>query len=260
MNHYPRSGNRIHTPTEFKETLLDLQRRGVVFYCNKLEGGEFLVPEEIVPAVRRALEIELSASAWHQALSHLSQGQLAIILTGAGLPKSGSKEDQRARIVAAGLRPSVAFHALANQDLHDICKTLPGAKVSGSKSERIDRVIDYFATLVTKEVSHEVSHGELYFRYLVELARRDRKSLLANRVIKKDIDIERAFEEGTRYLMADKLGLELMSMSGSDHPDGCFRLCRSQELLMWDNKSKESVYDFTVAHLKQFKRYIRDVN
>jgi hypothetical protein len=27
---------------------------------------------------------------------------------------------------------------------------------------------------------------------------------------------------------------------------------------MWDNKSKETVYDFPQSHLKQFKRYIRD--
>jgi hypothetical protein len=27
---------------------------------------------------------------------------------------------------------------------------------------------------------------------------------------------------------------------------------------MWDNKSKESVYDLPPSHLKEFKRYIRD--
>ena len=258
MDHYPRAGNRVHTPSEFRDALIDLQRRGVLLYCNKLENGQFVVPEEIIPAIRRALEIELSPAAWDHLLSRLSQGQLSVVLAAAGLPKSGTKEDQKGRIQSAGIRPSRALDSLSNQDLYDICKALPGAKVSGTKQHRIDRLIDYFATLVTKEVPAEVTPGERYYRYLVELAHRDRESLLTNQVIKKDIDMERAFEEGTRFLVTEKLGLELIPMPGSDHPDGCFRLRRSKELLMWDNKSKEAVYDFPEAHVRQFKRYIRD--
>ena len=258
MNHYPRAGNRIHTPSEFRDALIDLQRRGVLLYCNKLDSGQFVVPEEIVPAIRRALEIELSATAWDHLLSRLSQNQLGAILSAAGLPKSGTKEEQKERIQKAALRPSKALDSLSNQDLYEVCKALPGAKVSGTKQDRIDRLIDYFATLVTKEVPAEVSPGERFYRYLVELAHRDRESLLTNQVIKKDIDMERAFEEGTRFLVAEKLGLDLVSMPGSDHPDGCFRLKRSKDLLMWDNKSKEAVYDFPESHVRQFKRYIRD--
>ena len=216
------------------------------------------VAEAIVAPSRRALAVELSAGSWSRLLSKLAQGQLATMLSAAGLPKSGTKEDQKERVQAAGIRPSEALDSLSNQDLYDICKALPGAKVSGSKQERIDRLIDYFATLITKEVPAEVSRRELYYRYLVELAHRDRESLLANAVIKKDLDMERAFEEGTRFLMTEKLEVELLPMQGNDHPDGSFRLKRSKDLLMWDNKSKESVYDFPAAHVKQFKRYIRD--
>jgi hypothetical protein len=258
MNHFPRAGNRVHTPSDFRDALIDLQRRGVLLYCNKLEGGQFLVPEEVVPAIRAALEIELSPTAWLQLLEHLSKSHLCAMLENAGLPKSGKKEDQRDRVIAAGLRPSKSLDSLSNQELYDVCSSLPGAKVGGSKQDKVDRVIEYFANLVRKEVPKEASPGELYYQYLVELASRDRESLLANQVIKKDIDIERAFEEGTRYLVTEKLGLELIKMPGSDHPDGAFRLKRSKDLLMWDNKSKESAYDFPPAHLKQFKRYIRD--
>jgi hypothetical protein len=49
-----------------------------------------------------------------------------------------------------------------------------------------------------------------------------------------------------------------MSMDGSDHCDGCFGIGRRGDILMWDNKSKESVYDLPPSHQKQFKRYIRD--
>ena len=58
--------------------------------------------------------------------------------------------------------------------------------------------------------------------------------------------------------MTRKLGLELIQMPGTEHPDGCFHLRRSADLVMWDNKSKETVYDFPESHIKQFKRYIRD--
>ena len=47
-------------------------------------------------------------------------------------------------------------------------------------------------------------------------------------------------------------------MVGTDHPDGCFEIGRRADILMWDNKSKETVYDFPQSHVKQFKRYIRD--
>ena len=37
--------------------LIDLQKRGIVFYCNKLDGGHFVVPDELVPSVRKVLGI-----------------------------------------------------------------------------------------------------------------------------------------------------------------------------------------------------------
>ncbi len=258
MNHFPRAGNKVHSHSEFRDALIDLQKRGVLLYCNKLDGGTFVVPEEIIPAIREALEIELSPAAWDQLLENLGGGHLSHILESAGLPKSGTKEDKSARIVAAGIQPSKALDSLSNQDLYDICSSLPGAKVSGSKQAKQDRIIDYFANLVRKEVSNEASPGERYFKYFTELASRDRESLLANKVIKKDIDIERAFEEGTRYIFTQKLGLSLEEFKGNENPDGAFRFKRSNDLLMWDNKSKESSYDFPPSHLKQFKRYIRD--
>lgn len=260
MNNFPRIGNRVHTPSDFRDALIELQRRGVILYCNRLNGGRYVVPEEIVSSIREALEIELSPSAWDQLLEHLSKEHLATMLETAGLPKSGRKEEQKDRVIAAAIQPSDALDSLSNQDLYEICGRLPGANVSGSKQEKIDRIIDYFANLVRKDVSDEASPGELYYQYLIELAGRDRESLLANQVIRKDIDIDRAFEEGTRFLVTEKLGLDLIDMSGSDNPDGAFRLKRSDDLLMWDNKSKESVYEFPPAHLRQFKRYVRDAD
>lgn len=258
LNHFPRSGNIVHTASDFRDALIDLQRRGVLFYCNRLDGGRFVVPEEMVGPVKEALGLELSTEAYRKLLEVLTREHLATILDNEGLPKSGRKHEQLDRIVQAGVKPSVALGVLSNQDLYEVCSALPGAKVSGSKGDRIARVIDYFDKLVVHEVPAEASPGERYYKYLVELAARDRENLLANQVISKDLEMERAFEEGTCFLFTEKLRLELEAMPGSDHCDGCIRFGRSGDLFMWDNKSKESVYTFPPAHQKQFKRYIRD--
>lgn len=260
LDHFPRAGNEIHSPSELSDVLNDLQKLGVVFYCNRLDGGVYLIPEEIVPGVKEALGIEMSEKPWRLLLSNLTVDYLAAILREQGLPSrpgSGRKEDQIEWIVRAGIQPSEALRCLTSSDLYDILDGLAGATVSGSKDERIQRIIDYFVNLVIKDVPEEASPAERYYEYLVELAHRDRESLLANEVISKDRDMDSAFEEGTRYLFEEKLGLKLLEMSGSDHPDGALEL-KGGVLLMWDTKSKEDVYRFPKSHVRQFKRYIRD--
>lgn len=258
LDHFPRKGNRLHSPSEFRDLLIDLQRRGVVFYCNKLDGGRYVLPEEIVIGVKDALGIEMTRVGWTKLLEELSGSQLASILETAGLPKSGKKSDLQERVRMAGLSPRETLEGLANEDLHGFLSKLPGAKVSGSKAARVERIIDYFDKMVFRDVPEEAAPGERYFQYLDELARRDREILLANKVIGKDLHMEGAFEEGTRYLFSERLGLELIKMPGSDHADGAFAIGKRGDVVLWDNKSKETVYTFPPSHMKQFKRYIRD--
>lgn len=258
MGHFPRPGNEIHTPSEFRNALNDLQRRGVVFYANRLEGGQYLIPDEMVPGVKAALGVQLSLKGWRLLLQNLSKKHLGAILEEAGVPKTGSKEEQIERIVAVGVEPTAALEVLSFKELHDVCSSLPGVNVSGSKQEKVDRIIDYFDHLIVKDVPEGAAPRERYYEYLVELAHRDRENLLANKVIKKDLHMESAFEEGLRHLFENKLSLELLPMPGSDHPDGLLRFAKGGELFMWDAKSKEDTYTFPASHLKQFKRYIRD--
>lgn len=58
-------------------------------------------------------------------------------------------------------------------------------------------------------------------------------------------------------MFQQELGLDLLEMTGSDHPDGMLEFSGG-DLLMWDTKSKEGDYRFPRSHLRQFKRYIRD--
>ena len=258
LEHFPRQGNVLHTAAECREALLSLQRCGIVFYCNRANGGLYVIPEEVVPSVRRVLGIELSPNAWNKLLSNLTVAQLATILRAEGMPESGKKEARIERVVLTGVKPSAALARLSREDLYNLCTAVPGLKVSGSKPQKIQRIVRHFANLVIRDVAEETPRGERYYRYLVELAARDRANLLSNRIIAKDREIEGAFEEGTRFLFSEKLGLELQHMEGTDHADGCVVFGKAKELLLWDNKSKETVYTFPPSHLRQFKRYIRD--
>lgn len=258
LGHYPRRGNALHTPSDFRNALNELQRKGVLFYCNRLDGGLYVIPEEIVPGVKSAIDLQLSDRSWRLLLENLTKEQLSGILEAAGLPKSGSKDELIERVVRAGVPPDEALDVLSNSDLYDLCRSLPGANVSGTKRAKVNRVIDYFDNLVIKEVEEEASPGLRYYEYFVELARRDRENLLANKIIQKDLGMNAAFEEGARYLFQAKLGLELLPMQGSDHADGCLEFSAGGDLLLWDTKSKESVYTLPDSHVRQFKRYIRD--
>jgi hypothetical protein len=54
-----------------------------------------------------------------------------------------------------------------------------------------------------------------------------------------------------------KLGCTLIEMPGTEHADGGVEFPNG-ELLLWDNKGKESTYTFPKAHQDQFKRYMRE--
>ena len=262
LNHFPQPGNVLHTPSECRDVLNTLQRGGIVFYCNKADGSPYVIPDEIRASVMNALGLELGLHAWDLLLDTLMVSQLKQTLIRKKLPSSGTKSELKGRVISSGLSPSRALGILSSEELRQLCSSLPGVPVSGTKAERIRRVIGYFANLITKEVSDEASPGERFYKYLPELARRDRENLLANQIITKDLDIEHGFEAATRFLFESRLGLKLLEMPGTEHPDGCIRFGgrrkKAGDVLMWDNKSTETAYTFPPSHLRQFKRYIRD--
>ena len=257
LNNYPQKNNELHSHSQVKEALRDLQKRGILFHCNQYKDSPIIIPEEILPAVKKSLNIQLTKSALENLLNKLSKVQLSTLLEFNKLPKSGIKAELIERLIIAGVKPRASLDHLSNDELYEICGSLPGVKVSGTKLEKIDRIIDYFSNILTKDVAADASPGENYYTYLENLANRDREILLTNKIISKDIEMNNAFEEGTRYLFQEKLGLELVKMSGTEHPDGCIKM-KNERLLMWDNKSKESDYTFPSSHYNQFRRYIQD--
>lgn len=261
LNKFPKAGNEIHTEKEIKSGLVDLQRRGVVFYCNQCPGGPvYLIPEEIMAGVKSVIGIELSNEAYTLLLDRLSNDALWTILDANKLPVSGKKSDKIERIKMANIQPSAALNTLANEDLYELCKKLPGVNVSGSKGTRIDNIINHFDKLRIVVCAEVEDKREKLYEYYVELATRDRENLLSNKVISKDRDMDSAFEEATRFLFEKKLGLTLEPLPGSEHADGILRFPKSKDLFMWDTKSKESIYEFPNDHFNQFRRYIHNSN
>jgi hypothetical protein len=258
LNNFADKNNKLHEISDYKEALLSLQRRGIVFYCNKLNNGIYVIPEEHVNPIRKYLGIELSENAYKKLLTKLPKLYLSKILSNKDIPKSGSVQQLITRIINANVRPSTALDSLLNNELKKICVKLPGVTSSGTKEERINRIIDYFNKLVVKKIPEGISNEEKYYKYLIELSKRDRETLLANNIISKDIEMANAFELGTKYLFTQKLKLDLKQMDGNDHPDGAIFMKNRPELIMWDNKSTEKIYTFPDSHIRQFKRYIRD--
>lgn len=248
----------MHQLDEFKKALVELQKRGVLFCCNKNTNGNLIVlPEEIKPYVKEVLEIELREEAYKNLLNQLTTQQLFTALKSSDLFVSGTKEERISRIIKSGLQPSEVLDALSATDIHEICKKLKGIKTSGSKNDRINRIINYFSSMSNKEPQVNEDKRSLYYQYFEELASRDNKELYGKKIINRDIDIEKFFEEATHYLFEEKLGLELMQLQGNEHADGCIAM-KKDEILLWDNKSKEKLYEFPASHYKQFRRYIRE--
>ena len=188
--------------------------------------------------------------AWGLLLDTLTVGQLKQTLIRKKTPLFGNEVGTE----GAGSPPPVWLPAACSascpsDELRKLCSSLPGVPCERqTRRSESGRIIGYFANLITKEVSEEASPGERFYQYLPELARRDRENLLANQIIRKDLDIEHGFEAATRFLFESRLGLKLVEMPGSEHPDGCIRVGGRRkaggDVLMWDNKSTEAAYTF----------------
>ena len=71
-------------------------------------------------------------------------------------------------------------------------------------------------------------------------------------LIVKDHDIDKLFEAATDYLFQFYLNHQPLNLPGSEQPDGALSI--GDELLLWDNKSKETPVNVK-DHFPQFDRY-----
>lgn len=256
LGKFPRPGNEVHSFDDFRNAVKNLQASGILFYCNQADGGPLIVlPEEIAPGVRRALGFEMRGDAQRALHEALSNDQLYRVLKAFDLPLSGSKQERGQRLVKAGCKPSEILDVLQNSELGQLCRKLHGLKISGSKEERRNRIVEYFASLTAKEPEQSEDPRAVSYQYLEEFAARKSQELRRLELIKHDREMEKRFEEGTRYLFETKFGFPLLEQEGVDHADGGVTFPDGQ-MLLWDNKCKETIYTFPRSHMDQFRRYI----
>lgn len=263
LQHFPNSKNQPHSIREVKSSLNELQKCGLIFYCNQPENGQdkfYVIPEELAPALKKLLDIELMEDKYTLLLNTLTIEQLKRVVKSKNLMVSGSKENLIERAITAGVKPSQALDLLSIVELQELSVKCKGLKKSGSKTSKIEDLIAYYDNLITKGTSRESEDPkEVFYHYFEQLASRDEKNLLSLEVISKGKDVDNAFEYGTEYMFQQKFGHSLVQQPDSDHCDGCVEFANG-ELFMWDNKSlmQGSSYKFPDQHLTQFKRYIKD--
>ncbi|WP_027965066.1 SAP domain-containing protein [Halalkalibacillus halophilus] len=255
VGRFPQKGNKLHSHRQIENSLKNLQTRGLILRF-KSDEVYYIIPSEIARILRYELGGELRNETYEQLLNDFSKVQLKQVLTTINLNSSGTKEVLIQRILKHNLLPSAVLDTLGNNDLKDILRALEGARVSGTKAERISNIIDYYENLSSKVISDPTDNRSLYYDYIEDLAARNYKPLRVNKVIDKDLDTEKYFEEATRYIFEEKLGLPLVEMPGSKHSDGKIKFS-SKESLLWDNKSIEEPYTFPNDHFDQFLGYIR---
>lgn len=255
IGRFPQKGNKLHTAQQIRRSLINLQTRGLVLRFRE-DTTYYVIPKDIARTIRYEMGVELRREVYETLLNDLSVNQLREILDRLDINVSGRKADLVVRIIKHNILPSTALSTLVTNDLTEILRNLEGAKVSGSKEEKIQNIIDYYENISTPALSDPTDDRSRLYDFYEELASRNYKSLRVNKIIEKDIDVDRYFEEATRYLFEKKLGLELMAMEGTRHADGKLKFS-PREVILWDNKSSEEPYTFPEEHFDQFLRYIR---
>lgn len=255
MGRFPQKGNKFHTYQEISRSLINLQTRGLILRFRE-DTSYYIIPEDIARILRYEMGGELRNEVYEKLLIDLSVPQLREILNSLDFNISGVKEKLVERIIQHNILPSTALKVFSTKDLSTILRGLEGTKISGTKKEKIQNIIDYYEMLSTPTISDPTDDRARLYDFYDELASRDYKTLRINKVIEKDVNVDNYFEEATRYLFERKFGLNLLEFKGNRHADGKIQF-NSTNVILWDNKSTEEPYNFPEKHFNQFLRYIR---
>ena len=262
LGKYPKPHNELHSRAEITDAVRSLQALGLLLIIRDDGGSNFaVIPEEIAKELRKILGKEIRRYGYRQLLqtkyvrkkSYLQEvlGKCELSFGNETVPELQDK-------IVESVPPSVllggvsAKDGLNSEDLRAWCAELQ-LPVTGSKAERIARIIDFYDQLEELTASDEEDPRRVWYLLYDEFARRDSKALRGQQVIEKDIEMERCFESATAFLFEDKLNHVPLKQAGAEHCDGL--LAFRDTYVMWDNKSKETPVALA-EHLKQFDRYM----
>jgi hypothetical protein len=265
---FPKPGNQLHTRGEIDEVRQFLQSKGLVFSIRDNEGTDFdLIPDEVAEPLRAVLGVEIRKHGYRELLGHKrirSKSYFVETLEKCGVPVEGQHSlEELQEMILEHVPPSKLIGGLSPKDglsmetLAKWCDDLD-LNVSGSKSERIERIISFYDNLLQHAGGEIVEDPrELWYQHYQAFASRNLEFLRSQMLIEKDNEVERKFEEATNYLFEHRLGVKPLTQIGAEHADGA--LSFRDELIYWDNKSKETQVNLK-DHLRQFDQYIKSAD
>jgi hypothetical protein len=257
LGKYPSAtGGGTHTVAEIEDGMRHLLKRGLVLRVQTKTGARsYCIAEEIASLLREILAIELTAPVYLNLLNQLPVTVLRSALEAAGQPFTGARDFLAARLVDGYVSPKAVLRQVSDDQMEKLLKVLPTVRQDGTKEIRVRNVVRYFDSLDLLAPDLAVDRSETYVSYFTELAKRSYEVLRAAKVIAKDRDVERHFEDATTTLFRDYLGYTVEAMDGSNHPDGRVTLDDPHRVILWDCKSCESEYSLTDRLARQFLGY-----
>src|SRR5699024_4783507 len=211
IGRFPRKGNKLHTTQQIGKSLIKLQSRGLILRFRE-DTSYYIIQKEIERTLRNVMRIELRNEVYTSLLEDLNNGQLKNILDYIEASVSGRKNELIERIISHDILPSTALNVLGSAELTNVLRNLEGARISGTKENKIQNIIDFYEKLSTPSLSDPTDERSRLYDFYEELASRDYKSLRVNKIINKDVEVENHFEEATRYLFEKKLNVPLLNM------------------------------------------------
>ncbi len=263
LTRFPHKGNVLHTRQEIEETRRILQAKGLLFTIRNDDGIDFdVIPTEIALVLRDLLGHQIRKHGYNELVNYMavrSKPYLSTVLKKCevAIDKNLTLLELQ-QIVMEQITPRVLLGGLTPRDglelevLKKWCLEL-GLLVSGTKSELIDRIIEFYDNLI--EQTHvEGDPRQIWYENFHKFASRDLAYLRSQQLIEKDLDCEARFEEATYFLFEKRLNHNPLKLIGSAHADGV--LSFRDKVIVWDNKSKEKEVHLK-DHLKQFEGYVR---
>jgi hypothetical protein len=262
LGKFPKEGNETHLRGEIDTARKKLQQLGFITVVRDDDGKSYdVIPEEIAAALRKVLNVDLRRYGYNELLQYKAvrkKEYYCDCLSKLGFKTTGRETNEELRelimervpatVILGGTSPR---DGLMQDELVAWCKDLD-IQSSGTKGDVVSRLIEFYDNLKQRGDQLE-DQREHWYEHYSYFARRDRDFLRSQQLIDKDIEMERKFEDATRYLFEIKLGHKPLKMVGSEHADGA--LSFGDKLLLWDNKSKETEVNLA-DHIKQFDRYI----
>jgi hypothetical protein len=258
LKRFPKEKCVVHNPLEIAEARKEQQRNGVVWsYRDESNRDNDFIPAEIAAVVRRDFAgQELQRTNYRRLLHHdgIMLADLRNVLQKFGLDRYGNKPELIERIVMSNIKPSEILGELEKEKLSSICAFF-GLKAYGNKPDFIQSLIEFYDDLTFEERTTK-DEREVWYNNYELLACRSYAELRAKKIIAKDVEIERMFENATEFLFNARLHVQCDRASKENRADGRLPLDNDQSIL-WDCKSVESRVNLQ-DHLEfQFDGYLR---